>query len=445
MAYGSSAFGSESYSGSSNITPLGVITYFLSGYLSKANITIIFTLDAKIVSRPQKTFTLDAIVVLRNTKTFILNAPLQKSFSKTFAINAYLFKGGNLKTFTIDSRLIYRREKTFNINAAIKKTFTKTVGLAARVYFINYWYYPWKCRKLATAIGSTLTPVSNFTTQITVHYGAGTDSDKNVYCNGRVKSDFSDLRFTKQDGTTLLQYEIVSYIPSVSALVNIKLGYVPGTDGLMNFYIYYKNPAANSLSTSTPASGSILNNLLETLTVPCTNGTGVASSTSLNLGTKYIIKLSGLYSFGSTADPMYTIAGVYICYDKVPPGVTFAAGKFGGRTLSQYLDAGNDGAGNENLANSRQVDPTTGQIIVSGYQSVTHTYYFAYTGEGSVINVYLIDNKSADYYNDNSGSITAEIYDTVPPGTVTFDIQECRAAVANIMRTHRVGLRIING
>lgn len=446
MAYGSSAFGSESYGSISEGEIPGTITFFLTGYLLKANIQKTFTIDVKLVLRNSKTLTLNAKLVLRKSQTFLLNAALQKTFTKTFTISGYPAKTGITKSFSLDSKLVHRREITFLLNAALRKTKTNTFGVAARVYYITGWLSPWKCRKLATAIGSGTGSLTNFVFQITVYFGAGTDSDKVVYCNSKVKTDFSDLRFTKQNGTTLLQHEIVSYTSSVSATVNVKLPYLPGTDGLTNFYIYYGNASAVSTSVSTPIGNGKLNNLLETLTVPCTNSSGVTSTVVLTAGQGYIIRLTGTYNFGIGAgtDALYTLTGEYVCYDQVPPGITFAAGTSTGRIISQYLDAGNDGLGNEDLSTSEQVDPDTGEVIVSGYDSVNHDYYFKHTAQGGAIKIYLIDNKTADAYIDNSGSITARIYDTIPAGTVLFDVQQCRAATGAI-RTHRVGLRIING
>ena len=446
MAYGSSAFGSESYGGSSNITPLGLITYFLSGCLFKANITITFTLDAKIVSRPEKTFTLDAKIVLRNTKTYTLDASFQKSFSKTFTINASLFKGGNLKTFTADIKLVHRRETTFNIDAIKKKTFSKTFSLAGRAYFINYWLSPWKCRKLGTIYGSVTQTAAVI--QLNVFYGSGVDSNSNIYCNGKAKSDFSDLRFTKQNGTTLLQYEIVSYVASVGAVVNVKIGYIPDATGQTDFYIYFGNSIASSLSVATPVT---FGNLIETISnIPVTNITGKTSITSLKLNTLYGINIVGTWNTGITlpVDALYNISTLeYSPYIGGGGAYTVAAGKLTGRTLSQYLDAGNDGAtpdGQPSLTNSRRIDPNTGQIITGEYET-NHSYYFNYIGEDSVINIYWVDTKLlGDIYGDNSGSFTANIY-IISVKTLSWAQQECRNVGANIMRTHRVGLRIING
>lgn len=46
----------------------------------------------------------------------------------------------------------------------------------------------------------------NYQVKIIVHYGAGADSGGDVYCNSKCEADFGDIRFTDDDGITLLDY-----------------------------------------------------------------------------------------------------------------------------------------------------------------------------------------------------------------------------------------------
>ena len=50
--------------------------------------------------------------------------------------------------------------------------------------------------------------------RIKVHYGAGTDSGEDVYLNSHSRTDFGDVRFTDDDGTTLLDYWIEKKVDS---------------------------------------------------------------------------------------------------------------------------------------------------------------------------------------------------------------------------------------
>jgi hypothetical protein len=59
-------------------------------------------------------------------------------------------------------------------------------------------------------------------------------------------NDFSDLRFTKSDGVTLLDYWIESYTSGVSAVVWVEVNSIPASTA--DIYLYYGNPSATSTS-----------------------------------------------------------------------------------------------------------------------------------------------------------------------------------------------------
>ena len=82
-----------------------------------------------------------------------------------------------------------------------------------------------------------------------------TPSASTVGCNHHCESDFSDLRFTKSDGTTLIDYWIESYTEGVSAVVWVEFGStnggaepIPATPDSINYYMYYGYAAATSAS-----------------------------------------------------------------------------------------------------------------------------------------------------------------------------------------------------
>ena len=64
--------------------------------------------------------------------------------------------------------------------------------------------------------------------------------------NSRMKSDFSDVRFTGSDGSTVLSYWIEDYASSGSANFWVKVGAVPS--GSSTIYMYYGDPSASSSS-----------------------------------------------------------------------------------------------------------------------------------------------------------------------------------------------------
>ncbi len=60
-------------------------------------------------------------------------------------------------------------------------------------------------RKL-TIIGTTAGAQTNYQMKLTVYNSSGTDTPGTVHLRGNARSDFGDIRFTKSDGVTLLDY-----------------------------------------------------------------------------------------------------------------------------------------------------------------------------------------------------------------------------------------------
>jgi len=105
------------------------------------------------------------------------------------------------------------------------------------------WLTGWQYRK-RHVINPASGAGTNYPVHITVYYGSGTDNGENVYLNGKCKSDFTDIRFTKSDGSTLLSY----WMESVSS-GNYATFWVQVSDDLSTnpatIYIYYSNPSAS--------------------------------------------------------------------------------------------------------------------------------------------------------------------------------------------------------
>ena len=109
-----------------------------------------------------------------------------------------------------------------------------------------YWLYGWRYRK-----PHTINPASgagtNYQIRVTVHYSSGIDSDEHVYLNRKCRTDFGDIRFTRSDGVTLLDYWMESYTAGDKAVFWVEvaddLSSNPAT-----IYIYYGNPDATSQS-----------------------------------------------------------------------------------------------------------------------------------------------------------------------------------------------------
>ena len=110
------------------------------------------------------------------------------------------------------------------------------------------WLSGWKYRKSHKIQGSTAGAVTDYQVRIKVHYGSGTDSGEDVYLNGKCRTDFGDIRFTKDDGETLLDYWIEEKVDSDYAIFWVKVPNIPASPNTATIYIYYENSSATSTS-----------------------------------------------------------------------------------------------------------------------------------------------------------------------------------------------------
>jgi len=83
--------------------------------------------------------------------------------------------------------------------------------------------------------------------QITVHYGSGTDGDDDVYLNSHSRTDFGDVRFTDDDGTTLLDYWMESKVDSDYAIFWVEVADDLSTVAA-TIYVYYGKADATTTS-----------------------------------------------------------------------------------------------------------------------------------------------------------------------------------------------------
>jgi len=116
------------------------------------------------------------------------------------------------------------------------------------------WLDPWYYRK-THVINATSGAGTKYQTLIKVYYGSGTDGTETVnsivagkvYLSGKCQSDFDDIRFTDNDGETLLDYWLELKVDSSYALFWVEVADSLSTDPV-TIYIYYGNTDASSLS-----------------------------------------------------------------------------------------------------------------------------------------------------------------------------------------------------
>jgi len=99
------------------------------------------------------------------------------------------------------------------------------------------WLSGWSNRKshvINYAAGTSI----NYQVKVVVHYGSGTDSGADVYLNSHSRTDFGDVRFTDDDGTTLLDCWMESKVDSDKAVFWVKVADDLSTVNAA-IYVYY--------------------------------------------------------------------------------------------------------------------------------------------------------------------------------------------------------------
>jgi len=107
------------------------------------------------------------------------------------------------------------------------------------------WLEGWNYRR-SHLINGTTKNLDNYPIEIFVNYANGTSYGKNVYCNNHCKQDFGDVRFTADDGVTLLDYWMREKTEENFAIFWVEIPHIPAYPSLTEIYIYYGNPSANT-------------------------------------------------------------------------------------------------------------------------------------------------------------------------------------------------------
>lgn len=151
------------------------------------------------------------------------------------------------RTFTVDAvatasqtkSLTYKSIGTIAATRSLKYTTTQPLVCLAG----------WDYKRQFEVMGSPDGELTDYTIPVTVNYGSGTDSGQNVYLAGKCKTDFSDVRFTAEDGATLLEHFLDYKTDSSVAYFWVKIPYLPQS-GSKFFYIAYGNSGASAASTA---------------------------------------------------------------------------------------------------------------------------------------------------------------------------------------------------
>jgi hypothetical protein len=125
-------------------------------------------------------------------------------------------------------------------------TLTFNIRVSTQASSASGWLNDWSYRK-AHVINSASGAGINYQIKIRAHYGNGTDSGEDVYLNTHSRTDFGDVRFTDDDGTTELDYWMEEKVDGNSAVFWVEV-----VDDLSSqdqtIYIYYGNNDATTIS-----------------------------------------------------------------------------------------------------------------------------------------------------------------------------------------------------
>ncbi|MCW4046041.1 MAG: DUF2341 domain-containing protein [Candidatus Bathyarchaeota archaeon] len=107
------------------------------------------------------------------------------------------------------------------------------------------WLTGWSYRK-SHALNGASGAGANYQIRLIMHKGSGTDSGADVYCNGHCRDDFGDVRFTDDDGSTLLDYWMESYVSGDNAVFWVEVA--DDLSANQSIYVYYGKADASTTS-----------------------------------------------------------------------------------------------------------------------------------------------------------------------------------------------------
>jgi len=105
------------------------------------------------------------------------------------------------------------------------------------------WLYGWDFRKAYNITGA-MGAGANYQIELTVNYDVGNDSGGVLYCGRLCKPDFGDIRFTDNDGLTLLHCWQQTSVPFDHAIFWVQVA--DDLSSSATIYVYYGNTAATS-------------------------------------------------------------------------------------------------------------------------------------------------------------------------------------------------------
>lgn len=103
-------------------------------------------------------------------------------------------------------------------------------------------------KKEIIVTGSTSGQLTSYPIKALIHYGNGTDTTSAIYCNEKVNQNFSDLRFTSNDGLTEYDYWFQELNTGYNVTVWVEIDALASGPANTSIYMYYGSGNPTSLS-----------------------------------------------------------------------------------------------------------------------------------------------------------------------------------------------------
>lgn len=238
------------------------------------------------------------------------------------------------------------------------------------------WLNGWSYRKRLTLRGSNLGPLERYVLRVVVRWGSGTDSIDTVYCDKKCRQDFGDVRFTADDGVTILSY-CMAVLQSGDYAVFYVMTRLPEANRNTHIYMYYGNPGATYDSDCSSVFGRHINSRYS----------GDSYYDALILSKReWIGGGSYLCSFTDDGSCIYHLPFSVLIYD-------FQASCFGVSSNGFVRwDCANDPRKNNYVDKSRR-------ILAPHWDDLVNTYVYVGTGMDAVLGEYTFITWQGQYPN----------------------------------------------
>ncbi len=88
---------------------------------------------------------------------------------------------------------------------------------------------------------------TDYQVRVKIHRAGGVDDGEDVYIGTECRENFGDIRFTKSDGITPLDFWLEGYAGGVATFW-VEIDSIPASPGTVTIYIYYGNDEATTIS-----------------------------------------------------------------------------------------------------------------------------------------------------------------------------------------------------